>query len=411
MARNIVAGIADSRTFRSLQHRNYRLLWSGTLISQSGDWMDQVAFNWLVLEMTGSPFYLGLVNLCRAIPMILFTVLGGVAADRLERRKLMMTTQAFAMVLALILAVLVSTGLAQLWQVFAIAMLRGVMMSFNIPARQTLISDLVPRRHLTNAIALNAMVGNLTRVIGPSLGGILIGLVGVAGCFYINGFSFLGVLWTLHTMEIPPSGRKQDDSSVLQSLKAGFRYIWGQRTMLLLVVFALTPMFLAMPYQTLLAVFAHDELDIGPAGLGILMSASAIGAIGGTLIIASLPHSAPRGKIMIGAMILFGALLMLFSYSTWVPLSIVVLLGVGVMQTTYSASNNSILQSHVDDEFRGRVMSTLFLQRGLVPLGTALAGTVTMLVGVRLTLASMAAVVVLLGITAMAMSPSLRRLR
>ena len=177
---------------------------SGTLISQSGDWMDQIALNWLVYQLTGSAFALGLVNLCRLAPILLFTLVGGVIADRVERRKLMFTTQTVAMVLALVLAALVSTGLVEFWMVLLVAVGRGIALSFNLPARQSLISDLVPREILSNAIALNQATINLTRVLGPAIGGILIATIGVAGAFYVNGFSFLAVLYGLALMRFPP---------------------------------------------------------------------------------------------------------------------------------------------------------------------------------------------------------------
>ena len=411
MARNLVGTLVQSRTFSSLHYRNYRLLWTGTLVSHSGDWMDQLALNWLVLELTGSPFYLGLVNFCRAIPILLFTLIGGVVADRVERRKLLMVTQTGAMLLAFLLAFLVSSGLVTVWQILAIAALRGLMMSFNLPARQTIISDLVPRHSLANAIALNSVTMSLTKIVGPSLGGVLISLIGTAGCFYVNGLSFLAVLWTLHAMDIPRVDRGSIALSVRQSLGEGLGYIRSQPTVSLLVTVAVVPMFFGMPYQTMLAVFARDVLAIGAAGLGVLTSAVAVGAFVGGLSLASLASSAPRGKIMLVALTSFGALLIAFSYSSWPPLSVALLVGVGAMFTSYNASNNALLQLIVPDEFRGRIVSTLFINRGLVPLGTALAGTLAVLIGIQLTVASMAAIVTLLGILALTMAPALRKLR
>ena len=201
-------GLPVPPTFVSLRHRNYRLLWFGSLVSSSGDWMDQIALNWLVYDLTGSAVYLGLLNLCRLGPILLFTLIGGVVADRVERRRLLFTTQTVAMLLALALALLVSTGAAQIWAVLLIAAGRGVMMSFNQPARQSLISDLVPADDLMNAIALNSATLNLTRVLGPAIGGGLIASVGVAGAFYVNGVSFLAVLYGLALMRFPERTRR-----------------------------------------------------------------------------------------------------------------------------------------------------------------------------------------------------------
>jgi MFS family permease len=373
--------------------------------------MDQLALNWLVLELTGSPFYLGMVSLCRAIPILSFTLVGGVLADRFERRKMMMVTQSFAMLLAFLLATLVATGSINIWLIFAIAAARGTMMSFNLPARQTIISDLVPREDLPNAIALNSVTMNLTKIIGPSVAGVLIGAVGVSGCFFINGASFLAVLWTLFQMELPRVERKAADSSVRESLTAGFRYVRSNSTMSLLIVVAVVPTFFGQHYQTMLTVFARDVLEIGSIGLGILTSATSVGAIMGALILASFSNTVPRGLIMLSALIGFGAFLVMFSYSPSPVISTILLLGVGATQVTYNASNNTLLQMGVPDEFRGRVLSTLFINRGLVPLGTALVGSMAAIFGVRLAVASMASIIVLLGITAFAKAPSIRNLR
>jgi len=380
-----------------LRHRNYRLLWSGTLISQSGDWMDQIALNWLVYELTGSAFALGLVNLCRLTPILLFTLVGGVIADRVERRKLMFTTQAVAMVLALVLAVLVSTGLVELWMVLLVAVGRGIALSFNLPARQSLISDLVPREILSSAIALNQATNNLTRVLGPAIGGILIASIGVAGAFYVNGFSFLAVLYGLALMRFPPREVRQKQG-LLTDLLGGLRYIRGEPNIRTLVMLALVPMILGQPYMTMLTVFASDVLRVGTSGLGLLMACSGAGAVCGALFIASRGAKGGRRRRMRIGLIAFGVTLLVFSLSPWLWLSAGTLLAVGFSQQVYNAQNNALVQEEVDPEYRGRVVSTLFLNRGLVPLGTALAGFGTDLWGAPATLGTMAALLVLLAV-------------
>ena len=380
-----------------LRHRSYRLLWTGTLISQSGDWMDQIALNWLVYEITGSAFALGLVNLCRLTPILFFTLVGGVIADRVERRKLMFTTQTVAMVLALVLAVLVSTGLVELWMVLLVAVGRGVAMSFNLPARQSLISDLVPRELLSSAIALNQATNNLTRVVGPAIGGILIATIGVAGAFYVNGFSFLAVLGGLALMRFPPREVRQKQG-ILTELIGGLRYIRGEPDIRTLVVLALVPMILGQPYMTMLTVFASDVLEVGSSGLGMLMACSGAGAVCGALFIASRGAKRGRRRLMRIGLIGFGVTLLVFSLSPWLWLSAGTLLAVGFSQQVYNAQNNALVQEEVDPEYRGRVVSTLFLNRGLVPLGTAIAGFGTDLWGAQITLGTMAALMVLLAV-------------
>jgi MFS family permease len=397
-------------TFSSLQHRNYRLLWLGTLVSSSGDWMDQIALNWLVYQLTGSAVYLGLLNLCRLAPILVFTLIGGVVADRVERRRLMFTTQTVAMLLALTLAVLVSTGVVQLWMVLIIAAGRGVMMSFNQPARQSLISELVPADDLMNAVALNSATLNLTRVMGPVIGGVLIVSVGVAGAFYLNAASFLAVLYGLSRMRFGER-RGKPRGSVLQDLAGGVRYLRDRPALRTLVVLALVPMVFGMPYMTMLTVFAKDVLAVGGGGLGLLTACSGVGAVIGALFVASLRNSTHRGRLMLAGLVLFGLALFAFAVSPWLWLSLAALIAVGVSQQMYMAINNTLIQVYVDEEYRGRISSTLFLNRGMVPLGTMLAGFGTSLFNAQIAVGAMALVLVLLAVLVARLAPAARDLR
>ncbi len=402
-------GLPVPPTFTSLRHPNYRLLWFGTLVSSSGDWMDQVALNWLVYQLTDSAVYLGLLNLCRLGPILIFTLVGGVVADRVERRRLMFTTQTVAMILALALAALVSTGSVQIWMVLLIAAGRGVMMSFNQPARQSLISDLVPAGDLMNAIALNSATLNLTRVIGPAIGGGLIATVGVAGAFYFNAASFLAVLYGLSRMRFGER-RVRRRTSVLSDLAGGVRYLRGQPPLRTLVLLALLPMIFGMPYQTMLAVFARDVLKVGGGGLGLLTAATGIGAVVGALSVASLRGGARRGRLMLAGLVVFGIALVVFAVSPWLWLSLAALVTVGISQQIYMATNNTLIQVYVDEEYRGRITSTLFLNRGMVPLGAMIAGFGTAAFGVQAAVGAMAVVLVLMAALAFRFAPAARDL-
>jgi MFS family permease len=398
--------------FASLRHRNYMLLWIGSLFSNSGDWMDQVALNWLVWTLTHSPVALGVLNACRALPILFFTLFGGALADRVERRRLMQSTQTFAMVLAFVLAGLVWTGVVQFWQVCLIGALRGVMMSFNQPTRQALISELVPRQDLMNAVALNSATLNMTRVFGGALGGLLIGVFGVAGCFFLNGLSFIAVIGALALMQIPPrpAGEGRRDKNILASVGAGLRYIKNEPTLFGLALSGLVPMVFGMPYMSLLPIFADEVLHISNEGYGFMVALSGVGALAGALTVASLPDVPRKGRIMLGVMAGFGVMLILFGLSGWVVLSLVLLLGVGCGSTSYIAINNTLLQSNSTDEMRGRVMSVFFLNRGLVPLGTMLAGISARFVGAPLTVVGMGVVVVILALVITARVPALTTL-
>jgi MFS family permease len=384
--------------FASLHYPNYRLLWLGTLISQSGDWMDQMALNWLVYQVTGSAVALGLVNLCRFFPILLFTLIGGVVADRFPRRRLLFSTQAVAMALAFVLAALVSTGHVQLWMVLAIAAGRGTMMSFNQPARQSLISELVPRSSLRNAIALNSATLNFTRILGPTIGGVLIATVGIGGAFYANGASFLAVLIGLMLMDIPPTTARPRKGMV-GDLVDGLRYLMGQPRLRALVLVALVPMVLGMPYMTMLAVFAQDILQAGGTGLSVLTAATGLGALVGALIVAGavVRH---RRRVMMVALVGFGASLIAFSLSHWLWVSAVALATAGLAQQIYMSLNTTLIQESVDDAYRGRILSTMFLNRGMVPLGSMIAGVGASLFGAPITIGAMAALLVLMALAA-----------
>jgi MFS family permease len=398
--------------FASLRHRNYFLLWLGSLVGHTGEWMDQVALNWLVWQLTHDPVALATLNACRALPILVFTLFGGALADRVERRRLMQSTQTFAMTLALALAWLVWSGRIELWQVYLIGSLRGMMMSVNQPTRQALISELVPRESLMNAVALNSATMNMTRVTGGALAGLLIGIVGVAGCFFLNGLSFTVMIAALALMHIParPAGWKPKDRSILRSVGAGLSYIRRDPALLGLVLTGLVPMILGMPYMSLLPIFADQVLDVGNEGYGFMVALTGAGAMVGALTVASTPHARRRGRVMLAVLVGFGAMLTLFSLSSWPLLSFALLLGVGCGQTSYIALNNTLLQTYASDEMRGRVMSVFFLNRGLVPLGTMMAGLSARLIGPQHTVTIMGISLVTLALVIGARVQALRDL-
>lgn len=398
-------------TFSALSHRNYRLLWGGTLISSSGDWMDQIALNWFVVEMSGSAFELALVNLCRGLPILVFTLIGGAMADRLERRRLMMVTQSSAMLLAFVLAALVLTGTATIASVLMVATARGIVISFNLPARHSLIPELVPATDLANAVALNSLTNNVTKILGPALAGLIIAWLGTGACFLINGLSFLVVLWTLQSMRFPAAERKQTASTLSQSIGEGIAFVRNDRTVFLLVLIALVPTFFGQPYLTLLALFAYDVFQIGPEGLGLLTSCAALGSVGGALMLAAMPRRAVSGSAMLIFLIAFGVLLCAFALNPLLALAPVLLLGVGAMQIAYNASNNTILQMRVPNAMRGRVMSVLLLNRGLVQLGAAMSAATAGLIGPQLAVAGTGLVIVLFGTMVLLRSRLIRHIQ
>jgi len=394
---------AFRRTFSSLRHRNYRLLWTGTIVSNSGDWMDQIALNWLVMELTSSPLSLGLVNLFRAIPVLILMPLGGVIADKWERRRILMVMQALSMLLALALGILVTTGYGEVWPVYVIAVLRGMVTAFNTPAQQSIISDLVPRKDLANAVALNSATIHLTRVLGPSLGGVLIVILGLDWLFYLNALSYVAILYTLWLL--PDLGTlEKKGGGPWQEMTDGFRYIRGHEMIFFLVLLAVVPMVFGQPYLTMLAVFAHGVLEVGPTGLGLLMSVASLGAVTGALAVAGRRRG-PRIVLMIGGIMVFGVSLILFAFSTSMLPALLFLFIAGASNVHYNSTNNALIQGLVEDRFRGRVLSILQLSRGVVPMGSAITGFLAELFGAPAALAGMASMLIVLGGVAWVVRP------
>ncbi|WP_159946438.1 MFS transporter [Rhizobium sp. 18065] len=383
--------------FSALSHRNYRLMWTGTLVSNTGDWMDQVALNWLVVATTGSPFQLALVNLCRGLPILLFVLVGGAMADRLPRRRLMMLTQAAAMALAIFLAAMVLWGGAPLWAILTVATGRGIFTAFNMPVRHSLISELVPRHDLPNAIALHSMTVNLTKIIGPALAGLIIATLGTGVCFVLNAASFVVVIGSLQAMRFPPEPTRAPSLPLGRSIAEGVAYVRGERTVLMLVLIALVPTFFGQPYLSILTLFAHDVFQIGPEGLGLLMAFAAGGSVIGALVLASLPGIAASGWWMMAFLIGFGAILVVFAASPFLAVAPVLLLAAGAFYIAYNAANNTILQMRVPNEVRGRVISILMLNRGLVQLGTAASAGLAGVIGARWALAINGLIILVFG--------------
>ncbi|MCL4458778.1 MAG: MFS transporter [Chloroflexi bacterium] len=364
-------------TFVALRHYNFRLFWYGQLISLIGTWMQSVAQGWLVLQLTNSPFFLGLVGAARALPILFFTLFGGVVADRVNKRILIIGTQSASMLLALLLAVLTSTGHIRVWDVLIVAFLLGTVDAFDRPARQAFVVEMVGKEDLMNAIALNSSVMNGARIVGPALAGVLVSLIGVAGCFYLNGVSFLAVIAGLLLMRLAPSSPVKQGDSVWQNILEGVDYIYRDSALLPLVILVALVSIFCMPYSALMPVFARDILHAGATGLGLLMSAAGLGALTGALSLAALGNFRHKGYLLLGPALALSLALSVFSLSHWLLLSLVALVAVGWSMMTYTAVTSTLLQTMVPDRLRGRVMSVYtFMFSGMTPLGNLQAGIV-----------------------------------
>jgi MFS family permease len=401
------AGLA-SRTFWSLRNRNYRLLWVGSTFSTTGRWIQETAIGWLTYEVTGSALLLGLVNGFRSIPLLVLAPFGGVAADRFDRKKLMFLTQMFLMTVTAAFATVVMLGYAHVWNIILFTLLTGVAWAFNMPVRQSLIPNIVSRDDLQNAVALNSAGMNLTRILGPSVAGLLIAGVGIAGNFYMQAAMYVGVSAMVWQLTVPPGEMKARRTSVLNSLTEGARYVWQSRPLRLQMTVALLPILLATPYTSLMPIFARDVLGVNEVGFGVLMASPGVGALAGTLGIASADNVKRRGLLIFICLIGLGVSLAGFSQSHWFVLSIVLLMFTGAFQMVYMSTNRTLLQLQTPDEYRGRVMGIYMLNQGMQPLGSLLAGTLAEFRGAPFATGVMGGAVVALSLLALVTVKTIR---
>ncbi|MBI5343068.1 MAG: MFS transporter [Deltaproteobacteria bacterium] len=362
-------------TFRALRHRNFRLWFYGQLTSLVGTWMQTIAQNWLVYQLTGSARDLGLVNFVGAIPLVPLTLYAGAIADRFSKRRIIFLMQGLMMLLAFVLAALCWTGVVQVWHVLVLAFLLGAAQALDTPARQAFVVELVGKEDLSNAIALNAGAFHGARVIGPAVAGILVAWVGVSGAFFLNGVSFLAVLGGLFIMDASLIRRTHADGKVGDDLLGGARYIGSHRAPMAVVTLISFAALLAMPYHVLIPIFAKEIMGGGAGMYGVLMSAAGVGAVLGSLYSASGWAVRRKGMALTAGSLSFPLLLLAFAFSRSLVLSVALLTAIGFAFVLQNAPANSLLQSLVPDHLRGRVLAiyvSLFL--GMMRLGSLLLG-------------------------------------
>ena len=383
------------RLARALRHRDFRLFWTGNFLSNIGTWMQNIAQGWLVLQLTNSAFWLGVVGFAASFPILLFALIGGVIADHVNKRKLLMVTQSAMMTFAFIMAALAWFKVINVKEIVFLALGTGIAMSLNTPAYQALVPQLVPRKDLTNAIALNSAQFNMSRVLGPTLGGFAMALFGVAGNFFLNGLSFLAVLIALTRIRYsePSSPR---EGHLWEKLKQGFVYVYRHPSMSSLVLLVAIGSLLAIPYLTFVPYFARDVLGSDEPGLGVLMACSGAGAFLGAITIASVMRIRRRGLFVVRALAGFYAAIIAFTFSRNFYLSGLLLTVAGYCMIISVATINSLLQHLSEDQMRGRAMSiysTAFL--GLPPIGCLIAGSMAHVIGAPLAIAGMSALALL----------------
>ena len=396
-------------TFAALRHTNYRYLFIGTMGMSAGQWVQQVTLGWLLYDLTGSSLLLGALNGLRAIPFLLIGPFAGVLADRVDRKRVVGAVALIIMSTAFLMGALVQSGHREVWLLFVFTTITGTAWAFNQPARQSLISEVVPRKDLMNAIALTSAGFNTNKVLAPVLGGMLIAAFGPGGNFVVQCLAYALVLGSVLLMRLPPSPRSASGGSMWANLKEGLAYVAKDPMVLTLMASALVPQMMAMPYQSLMPVFQKDVLGLGPEALGLLLGAPAVGALLSTLVLASVATRIEhKGRIMLVALVGWGICMVLFARAGSLPLSLLALAGVGACQVVYNATNNTILQLIVPAELRGRVMSIYFLDQGLQPAGALMGGLAAAQLGAPDTVTIMGVIVVFMALLIAWRMPRLR---
>jgi MFS family permease len=375
------------RTLRSLRHRNFRLLLLGAFLSAAGDFMQNIAQSWLVWELTRSPVLLGVVGFFDTVPRLFFGAVGGAIADRVDRRRLLMLTQSLGMAQAVIYWFLVYFQLIAFWHIIVLSFFLGAVNTVNQLARQSLVNSLVPREELMNAIGLQSSVFNLSKIVGPSAGGVMIALTGIAGCFFVNALSFLGLIYTLMIMELPPWEAPDNKKGIWNDIQEGFAYITGNRRLFWIIALSYVIALVGAPYQRFLPMVATNILHVGPTGFGVLVAAPGIGATVAALGLASWSTRRP-GLLWIGSFALgFGVVLGLFAFSHSFVFSLLMLTLTGFFFIAFRASSNTAIQSDTPSQLLGRVLSLFFMDRGLWSLGGLIIGSSAAAIGIDHTLA------------------------
>lgn len=373
---------------RAFQSRNYRLFFTGQSVSLIGTWITRVATSWLVYRLTGSLLLLGLVGFAGQIPTLILGPFTGVIVDRMDRHRILVITQICSMLQSFALAALVFTGAIHVWHILVLQAVQGVINAFDTPARQAFVVHMVDdRSHLPNAIALNSTMVNGSRIIGPSVGGVIIALVGEGWCFFIDGVSYIAVIASLLAMRIVRSDSPKKTTSMMKDFSEGFRYVSGfSPVSSALTLLALVSM-LGMPYSVLMPAIATRLLHGGAHTLGFLMTASGVGALAGALYLASRQSVLGLGRVMVFSAATFGISLVAFSFSRSLILSMLLLTLVGAGMMVTMASTNTIVQTIVREELRGRVMAFYTMAfLGTAPLGSLIAGVVAEKIGAATTI-------------------------
>ncbi len=399
-----------SQTFASLKYPNFRLWFSGQVVSLIGTWMQATAQGYLVYELTGSPVMLGIVGFANGIPVWLFSLYAGIVADKISRRKLIMITQGSMMLLAFILALLTFTDLIRAWHIVILALLLGTANAFDAPARQSFVVEMVPREDLTNAIALNSSVFNLGTIIGPSVAGLVYAWLGPAWCFTINGVSFIAVLTALSMMRLPQRPPVTiTETSVRRNLTTGIKFAFADENIRVLLIMLATSAMFGFGLLNLMPAWATNVLGGDVRTNGLLLSARGVGSLIAALMIAYVGGRIVRGKLWTAGSLVMPFALIILALFRNLPISLLMLVVMGWSLMSVVNITNALIQTHIPDELRGRVMAVYILVfQGSFPIGSLIAGWLAGITNEAITVFSFACVILIIAVLIQVRQPSIR---
>jgi predicted MFS family arabinose efflux permease len=379
---NPVKRLIDNN-FHALTHKNFRYFWLGQCVSLIGTWTQSIGQAWLVYTLTKSPFLLGLLGAMQFLPVTLLSLFAGVFIDKYPKKRILLITQCSSMILALALATLVFTNTVKYEYIMIIAVLLGITNSIDMPARQSFMIEIVGREDLMNAVALNSVIFNLAKVLGPSIGAILMAAVGAGWCFLLNGLSFIAVLYGLLLIKVEPYVREKKSNNVIKEIKDGLRYVFKQKILLQPILLVLVIGILAFNYNVILPVFVKNVLHAEADTYGILMAALGVGSVFGALTVSGNNKSGPKIRVMIISSLVIGTLFFVNGVISQYFVTIIILAVIGAFSIYFSTTANTILQMNSNDEYRGRVMSVYSMSfSGATPIGSLFTGAVISSLGV-----------------------------
>lgn len=393
---NPIKGLINNN-FHALTNQNYRYFWLGQCVSLIGTWMQSIGQAWLVFTLTNSPLLLGVLGVMQFLPVTILTLFAGVFIDKYPKKRILLVTQSVSMILALTLAALVFTHTVKYEYILILAVLLGITNSIDMPARQSFMIEIAGREDLMNAIALNSVTFNLAKILGPSMGAVLMATLGTGWCFLLNGLSFIAVIYGLLQIKVKPYVREKNSNNILKEIKDGLRYIYKDRILFQSVLLILIIGIFAFNYNVLIPVFVKNVLHQEAKTFGVLMAALGVGSVFGALTVSGKGSSGPKMKIMIISSLIIGMLLFLNGFSTQYVATTIMLAAIGAFSIYFSTTANTTLQMNSKDEYRGRVMSVYSLVfAGATPIGSLFAGVAISSLGVSETFRLSGALIIVL---------------